>query len=196
MFVLPRSSAGAFRAEVLGFLREADDLIVLLSDDMFQIYQNVYAARSIGVEASSSWSAPREWLTLEANGTFQSFRNTSNEGSFVEFRGDRIPNRPWLFANVTARLKAMDAFSAGDELSLSAYARYVHSFFRGWESLGRREYKGYIAPTLALNYLIPVAGAKLSSTFEVDNVTDTDIQDYFGVQRPGRTVSAKLTLAY
>jgi vitamin B12 transporter len=193
-------SGGNVRAEVLGFLREAEDLIVRLSDDTFQIYQNVFSARSIGVEGSLAWEAPSRWLALDANATYQSLRNTSDTGLFTQFEGDRIPNRPWLFANFSAKLRVPSAWIAGDELSLTGYARYVHEFFRGWESLGLREYKqvvpSYVVPSVALTYLSRGSDVTLASTLEVDNVTDAEVQDYFGVQRPGRTFSARLAISH
>jgi TonB family protein len=200
LLALPGAGSGSWNGELLGFLRDADDLIVRLSDDTFQFYQNVYSARSMGVEASLRWEAATGWLTLDANATYQSFRNTSNEGLFTTFRGDRIPNQPWFFANFSAKVAAPEAWLGGDELSLVGYVRYVHEFFRGWESLGLREYKqvvpGYVMPSAALTYLYQVPDLSVSSTLEVDNITDAVVQDYYGVQRPGRTFAAKLAVSY
>ena len=45
--------AGDFRAELNGFFRQAENLIVLLGNDMVFSYQNVYTARSQGLEAAA-----------------------------------------------------------------------------------------------------------------------------------------------
>ena len=100
-----RTPAGDFRAEVNGFLRHAENLIVLLGNDMVFTYQNVYTARSQGLEAAAGWTSPGEHLALDGNLTWQSLRNESDDGTFRDFKGDRIPNRPWLFANLSARLQ-------------------------------------------------------------------------------------------
>lgn len=194
------SHSGSWRAEVTGFVRDADNLIVRLSDDTFQFYRNVYSARSTGVEATAAWTAPGQWLALDLNTTYQSFRNTSDDGLFTLQKGDRIPNRPYFFGNASLRLQHHNAVLPRDEISLTTTLRYVHPFFRGWESLGLRQYKqvvpGYLLSSLGLTYLTRGPQRTLSATLEIFNLTDTQVQDYFGVQRPGRNVQAKLAWQY
>ncbi|HTU63513.1 MAG TPA: TonB-dependent receptor plug domain-containing protein, partial [Polyangiales bacterium] len=111
-------AAGQWRGELTGFYREADELIVRLSEDIYQFYRNVFSARSLGFEARAGWTAKGQWLVLDLNGTYQSFRNTADEGLFAPFEGDRIPNRPWLFVNAALRLQARGLFAASDQLAL------------------------------------------------------------------------------
>lgn len=94
--------AGDVRGTVNGFLRDADQLIVLLGNDRVQSYQNVLSARSMGVEGALGWTSPGEYLWLDGNVTYQDFRNTSEEGTFGDFAGDRIPTAPT--SSRTARL--------------------------------------------------------------------------------------------
>jgi vitamin B12 transporter len=195
-----RSRSGELRGEVMGFWREANDLIVELAEELYRFYRNVYSARSLGVEASAGWTAPGGWIALDVNATYQSFRNTSDAGLFVTFEGDRIPNRPWLFGNAAVRLSERGVFAPDDELALISYARYVHDFLRGWESIGVVEYKrvvpGYVLTSLGASYTVASGPGELSSSLELANLTDRVVQDFYGVQRPGRTVSAKLTARY
>src|SRR5688572_10079892 len=51
-------------------------------------------------------------------------------------------------------------------------------------------------PSVTLTYVFPLGGAKLSATLEVDNISDADVQDCFGVQRPGRTFAAKVSVGF
>src|SRR5690606_28123988 len=44
--------AGAWRLDVNGFLRQAKQLIVMLGNERVFSYQNVYGARSLGIEAT------------------------------------------------------------------------------------------------------------------------------------------------
>lgn len=187
---------GSVRGEVNGFLRAADNLIVLLGNDEVFSYQNVYGARSLGVEASAGWTSPGRWVELGGNGTWQDFRNSSSEGAFGGFEGDRIPNRPWLFANAQARVNLDALTPLDDELSVTWTLRYVHEFFRGWESLGKRSSK-QIVPSQTLQaagvtwrLLAPV---DVSLTAEVQNLTDAPTYDFFGAQRPGRAFYLKTT---
>ncbi|WP_223765245.1 TonB-dependent siderophore myxochelin receptor MxcH [Corallococcus sp. AS-1-6] len=187
---------GRFRGSVGGFARFAAQLIVLLGNDTTLSYENVYAARSLGVEASAGWTVPGDWLALDANATWQDFRNAGGAGAFAAFDGDRIPNRPWLFANASARLQRRALFKPTDVASLGFTSRYVHGFFRGWESQGLRQYKqevdAQLVHSLALSY-VREGSPRLGGTLEVLNLTNAKAYDFFGVQRPGRFLSVKLT---
>ncbi|NVJ00079.1 TonB-dependent siderophore myxochelin receptor MxcH [Myxococcus sp. AM009] len=191
-----RTGAGRFRGSVGGFARFADQLIVLLGNDASLSYQNVYAARSVGVEAAAGWTSPGDWLALDANATWQDFRNAGGGGAFEAFKGDRIPNRPWLFANASARLQRRALLQASDAAALSFTSRYVHGFYRGWESQGLREYKqdvdAQLIHSVALSYQREGSPA-LGGTLEVFNLTNARAYDFFGVQRPGRALTFKVT---
>jgi vitamin B12 transporter len=188
---------GSFRGSVGGFARLADQLIVLLGNDSVFTYANVYAARSLGVEAAAGWTVPGEWLSVDANATWQDFRNASGEGAYGAYAGDRIPNRPWLFANLTARLRGTSLLRSGDEATLSITSRYVHGFFRGWESQGLRDDKQQVPAQLthglALTYSLPVRPA-IGGALEAQNLTDAKTYDFFGAQRPGRSLFLKLNV--
>ncbi|WP_426749688.1 TonB-dependent siderophore myxochelin receptor MxcH [Myxococcus sp. Y35] len=191
-----RTGAGRFRGSVGGFARFADQLIVPLGNGTTLSYQNVNAARSVGVEASAGWTVPGDWLALDANATWQDFRNSGGGGDYEDFKGDRIPNRPWLFANASARLQRRALLQPSDTAALVFTSRYVHGFFRGWESAGLREYKqdvdAQLIHTAALSY-VREGTPTLGGTLEVFNFTNAKAFDFFGVQRPGRTLSFKLT---
>jgi TonB family protein len=197
---LPGLSVGDLHADVNGFLRDADNLIVLLGNDRLFTYQNVFSARSLGVEAAAGWTSPSELLALDGNVTYQDFRNTASEGTFASFDGDRIPNRPYLFANGSAQLKFTAVGAPNDELSLFWYTRYVHDFFRGWESVGLRESKQVIEAQLlhsaSLVYQVRGPLATLGLTGEIDNITNEKAYDFFGVQRPGRAFYFKTTIEH
>ncbi|WP_437711637.1 TonB-dependent siderophore myxochelin receptor MxcH [Sorangium sp. So ce448] len=189
--------AGAFRATGNGFLRAADRLIVLLGNDRDQKHENVHGARSLGVEGSAGWTSPGEHLALDGNVTYLDFRNTSSEGAFGAFEGDRIPNRPYLFANGTARLLFRRVFAAEDEVALTWNSRYVHEYFRTWESLGRPDSKQVIPSQLVhsagLGYVVRRGSASLSTTLEMQNLTDERVFDFFRTPRPGRSFYVKTT---
>ena len=191
---------GAWRASTNGFLRDAEQLIVLLGSERVQSYQNVYDARSLGVEAALGWTCPGEYLALDANGTYVDFRNTSSEGTFGNFEGDRIPNRPYLYGNASARLMFQRVLVPGDEVSFGWNVRYVHEFFRGWESVGALEHKQVVPAQVVhgvnLGYLVALGPRSVSTTFEVQNLTDEAVFDFYGVQRPGRAFYLKSTAEF
>ncbi|MET0594282.1 MAG: TonB-dependent siderophore myxochelin receptor MxcH [Polyangiaceae bacterium] len=197
---LARGAYGAFRAEATGFDRRASELIALLGNGEFFIFDNVQSARSTGFEFAAAWDVPGDLLALTGNVTWQDFRNVSKDGPFAEYDGDRVPNRPYFFANGSARFALRDISSPSDELAFTWTTRYVHAFLRGWESVGQTDYKQEIPAqwlqSVALTYLVRGGGLAVSSTIDVQNLTDQKAYDFFGVQRPGRAVYFKGTLEY
>ncbi|MFT3922257.1 MAG: TonB-dependent siderophore myxochelin receptor MxcH [Myxococcales bacterium] len=187
--------AGQLRANVNGFLRKADDLIVLVGDEQTATYQNVYSARSLGVEAAAGWTSKREYVALDGNVTYVDFRNTSTKGAFAENEGDRIPNRPYLFGNGSARLQTKNVVATRDQLSLAWTTRYVHGFLRGWEGIGTNKLgvDAQLLHSLALIYEVRNEARALSFTGEVQNLTDQAAYDFYGVLRPGRAFYFKAT---
>lgn len=192
----PTQRAGSYRGSVNGFLRNVDRQILLLGAAMRSAYQNVHAARATGVEGNAGWTSPAEYLALDGNFTYLDFRNTSDRGTYGRYEGDRLPSRPYLFANGTANGKYRSLWLVGDELALSYYVRYVHAFYRGWESVGARESKQVVpyqvTHTLALIYSIALGKLDLSGSLEAQNLSNARVYDQFGSQKPGRVFWFKL----
>ncbi|MEM9694156.1 MAG: TonB family protein, partial [Myxococcota bacterium] len=86
------TAAGDFGMRARGVLRETDQQIVLLGNDRVFTNQNVFGARSIGGMGGLEWTSPGDWVVLAGNATYLDYRNTSSEGTFGDFDGDRIPN--------------------------------------------------------------------------------------------------------
>jgi outer membrane cobalamin receptor len=191
------ATLGEWTADVNGFLRESDRLVVLLGNERNSSYQNVYQARSLGIESALSWLSPGRYVALEGTFTWQDVRNASSSGTFGGFEGDRIPNRPYLFASWGARLRFANLPGAADTLQPFYDGRYVHSFFRGWESQGLREFKqvvdSQVTHSAGVSWTLDRYVWRSTLTFEVDNFTDAKVFDNFGVQRPGRAYYLKLT---
>ena len=193
----PSQRLGSFRGSINGFLREVDNQILLLSPTGHGSYQNVHDARATGVEGNAGWTSPFEYLELDANMTYLDFRNTSDKGTYGRYEGDRLPGRPSLFANGTARGQYRGLWRVGDELALNYYLRYVRDFYRFWGSDGARESKARVPSqlthTLALIYSIALGKLDLSTAVEAQNLTDARVYDQFGSQKPGRAFYFKLS---
>ncbi|AUX23109.1 TonB family protein [Sorangium cellulosum] len=182
---------GQLRFNVNAFGRFAEGLIWRGYPGVgYAQYMNVASARSLGFESSAGWTSPGEWLSLDGHVSWHDLRDTSSD--------ERLPNRPFLFADGAARLTWPGPLLRDDALSLTWSARYVHEFFLGLGKHGSRETKEQIpsqlSHALALTYLVKHGGWSVSSTLEVQNLTDAKTFDYHGVQRPGRAAYAKLTL--
>lgn len=192
---------GSFDGNVTGFARETEQLISLFPLGEIYRYDNVNQARSVGVEGALGWTAPGEWLELGGNVTFQEFVNKSETGPLVEFRGERVPNRPYFWANLRARLQKREFAAPGDTLSFTWRSRYVHDFFLNWAGAGRKGPDDSVPSQLThgavLTYLTPTSVAgQMSFSAEVQNITDEMTFDFFGVQRPGRAGYFKVTYLY
>ena len=186
---------GELRADLNGFLRDIDDLIRLVPGPETSSYQNVDSARSLGVEGALGWTSPGEYVALDGNVTYVDFRNTAKDGPDAEYAGDRIPNRPYFFATGSARLQKKSFATARDEVSLTWTSRYVHSFYRGWQSIGTDKpiVPEQLLHSLALTYFVQGDVSDVSFSGEMQNVTNAEAYDYFGVPKPGRAFYFKMT---
>ncbi|WP_437977234.1 TonB-dependent receptor [Sorangium sp. So ce295] len=184
-----KNGLGAFSGEVNVFARWAEDFVYLRGGNMYFQHKNVHSVRALGIEGQAGWVSPGSYFSVEASATYQDLRNTSTEGEFAEMAGDRIPNLPWLFGSARARAQLSSVATPGDQLALGWTTRYTHEFFRFWESIARREDKPVIEEQLLhtadLTYVVHGA-TTVSSTLEVQNLTDAKAHDFYGVQKPGR----------
>ena len=183
------------------FLRRIDDLIFLLVDqDGFGSFQNVWSATSQGVELAGKVQDLIPGLTLSANSTYQRYLNTSDSGPFESFAGDRIPNTPYLFANGAAEYRLADVLKKNDDLSFFWTTRFVDSFFIGWESAGLQQFKAEVPSqtihAAGLTHRMNIDQVQTALTLEVQNLTDAKVFDFFGVQRPGRAFFLKTTVQF
>jgi outer membrane receptor protein involved in Fe transport len=190
-YVGPETALGALRAQVGGFARLTDRLVIRIVRGALFVHQNVDRAHAFGGDVSAGWTAPGGWLSVDANTTLQDFRAVGTTGPFAAFAGDRIPNKPWLLANLSARLERKALLQPGDAASLTLHSRYVHGFYLGWESLGRADTKLSVPAQLthALGLTYALAGPPaVTATLEALNLTDARVYDFYGVQRPGRSL--------
>ncbi|MEM0941447.1 MAG: carboxypeptidase-like regulatory domain-containing protein [Bacteroidota bacterium] len=183
------------------FLRRIDDLIFLLVDaEEFGSFQNVWSATSQGFELSGRWKDLIKGLTISANTTYQEYLNTSENGPFESFKGDRIPNTPYFFTNGSAEYELTDLIKKQDKLSIFWNVRYVNSFFVGWESAGLQQFKAEVPDqiiyTAGLTHRMNIKKIQNALTLEAQNLTNAKIFDLFGVQRPGRAFYIKSTTQF
>ncbi|MEL6338677.1 MAG: TonB-dependent receptor [Myxococcota bacterium] len=189
---------GVFRSELNGFLRDSTDLIRLVNFLEFLQFDNVDGARSAGAESLVGWNSPGQYVSIDASLTLMDFRNTSEIGEEAGFNGDRVPNIPYRFGSVSARLRLPDVFIVEDELVVGMSARFVDRFFLTWESLGRPDTKIDIDAQLSANanvgYRFRAFGQRMAAAVDAQNVTNESLFDFFGIQRPGRAFFFRLNV--
>ncbi|MGC4088044.1 MAG: TonB-dependent siderophore myxochelin receptor MxcH [Polyangiaceae bacterium] len=192
---------GTLSLEQACFLRRTADMIVklLAQDRVHSIHQNVFSVHTLGIDGTLRWTSSQRLLTLSANTTWQDQRNASDLGAFSPFSGQRVPNRPWLFANATADVRLPRVGAPNAELTLSWVTRYVHAFLPGWEDTTAANDSNRIPDQLthALGVAYSVQGPWLvSCALDVSNVTNERVFDVLGVQKPGRAAFFKFTLGW
>lgn len=194
------TAAGIWRADANLFVRDADNLIVLIGNEEFFSYQNIYSATSEGIQAAAGWTSPDGLMDLAINFTSVDFKNTADSGPFARYKGDRIPNRPYLFANASLRLNWTEVFAELDELSISWHVRFVNEYDLIWESVGLDAFKDSVpaqeSHAVGLTYARDLYPYVLNLSAEVQNITDEKLFDFYGVQRPGRAFYVKATLDF
>lgn len=187
---------GEVSVDLNGFWRESENLIVLLAGNDYSQYQNVNTARTLGVEGATRYSVPGRWLRLDGAVSYADIRNLSSEGTFGRYEGDRVPQRPYFTASWGARGRVTGLPGKSDSLEPYYIGRFVHEFYRGWESAGSTQYKQavdvQVTHTTGVSYRFGTELISATVTLEVSNLTDEKVYDFFGVQRPGRAFSLKL----
>jgi hypothetical protein len=195
---LRRTKAGSLLLDLNGFYRDIRDQIVLFGRELYYQYENVYRARSVGIENTVRWQSPKRYVTLDGQLTYMDQRNVSGSGTFGRYKGDRIPNRPWFFASWGGALRFERLLTRSDRIEPFYQGRFVDEFFFGWESVGLRDTKPTVpaqtSHTVGLTYSVELGRTSLYATFDVQNLSDAKLYDAFGVQRPGRGYYGKLIL--
>lgn len=148
----------------------------------------------IEIALSTSWESK---LFIDFNATYQDFISKTRfdiDGDKNENFNERIPNEPYLFANLLA--KYIFDLANGSEFSASWKTFYVHEYFLNWKNLGRTGSKFIIDQQLShdidLTYTFPNEAFSVNLTLQ--NMFDEELFDRFDIQKPGRAYY--LTLQY
>jgi len=190
---------GNVGGEIAGFLRQTENMVVrlLAEDRVHSIHQNVFDVRTLGTDGTLRWESPGRLLGVQLNGTYQDQRNDSERGSFVAFRGERVPNRPWLFANAALDVHLPGVGTPRADLGLGWVTRYVHEFVPGWEGTGapdaRSRIPDQLVHSLGVTYSVP-GPSRVDVALDLTNLTDAEVFDVLGVQKPGRAAFFKLSI--
>ena len=132
-------------------------------------------------------------LVIGGNITYQNIRNKerySPSGQELIYYNDRIPNAPYLFSNLDASYSFRNLIDKGDLLSLGYNMRYVHEFYRDWESEGGDiTIPSQLSHDINLTYSLK--NGRYNIALEANNITDEIMYDNYSLQKPGRNFSMK-----
>lgn len=192
---LRRTAIGDLRVDVSGFARFTRDQVVAIPVDNIS-YSNIANARTLGVDTGLHWTSVGRYVAVDASNSYVHSVNTSSQGTFARFEGDRVPNRPWLLSSWMANGR----YEYGDHARIEPfyYGRYVHAYYLGWESIGqggnaKRSVPAQTTHNLGVSHILDWPTLKVTTTCEVQNLSNAIVYDQFRVPRPGRGFYFKLS---
>lgn len=191
---------GSWKSSSTFFIRDIKDAIILMTVNDLSQYQNISSVDSKGFQLSGLWSSSEDFLNIKATYTRYDLINTADEGTFAQFKNDRIPNRPHTFFNTKIGLKWIGVFAGYDELRLSWNYRFVEKFKLIWEGFVAEQYNPSVpnqeSHSLASIYTKDIYSYTVSVSAEIQNITDEKLYDHYGVQRPGRAFNLKTMIEF
>ncbi len=203
-----RYQAPQLAAEIGTFYRKTKGMIMLIPvQPPFAQYQNLDSIRGYGVDVDINYRV-NHVLHLNANATWQDNRMVDiGDGLHQWIEGTRLRNTPYFFANAGAVANFMDILSVNDKLKPYIHWNFIREFYlnhipRDAEPNGFLGLFGKarvpvtnVVPNQHLfsagfNYFL--AAQPVSVGFEVKNIADSKLYDYYKIQRPGRSFHVKI----
>ncbi|WP_143872598.1 TonB-dependent receptor [Catenovulum sediminis] len=182
------------RTEVNLFLRDTENLIRYVPEQIIRgRYLNDRKVQTNGIELAW-YGRLHDYYSLNLNATYENATDQSYvdiDGFPHNHHGDRIPNRPYQYANARFSLDWMAFDIAG--LTTSWSINYVGQFFYQWESSGSKSTK-FQVPTQATHDLDIEYAFKNDAyrvSFSTRNIFDKAVYDNFNIDKPGRAFYIK-----
>lgn len=187
----------AIAYEVNGFVRDVDNYIqatVSEKEGMMQ-YDNLSGINVKGVETELRYGW-RDRLNAVCNFSWQDARDRmklKSDGKPSATYDNRVPNRPWIYANAGVDYTFNGLFSAADRLKLSADYQWVHWYYLTWESYGYAKTKARIPEQHVVDVAATysMVNGRYNITLGCNNVFDHLVYDKYKLQKPGRYIFAK-----
>jgi len=180
--------------EVNVFYRDASDFIRYIPDQVIKgIYKNTKDVEITGIENSFSL-VYQQLYDLQINATYQDMINKSKTG----YNGlpdtsynTRIPNEPYLFANLRTGFNYFtDSYN---RISAHWSSHYVEQYFLYSEDSGDKDYKREVPSQLThdIDISYSMDHDKYNIGFTANNIFDETVFDNYNIQKPGRAYYLK-----
>lgn len=186
--------------EANAFYRNVKDYIhavVSEAEGMTQ-YDNVSSVDIKGIEGEMRYQYS-DFLQAIVNCSYQNALNKrkyKDDGKLSITYNNKLPNRPWLYANAELNFTKRNLFSEKNQFRLSYHYQYVHWFFLTWEGYGTLESKSKI-PTQHLHSAVATyswQNERYNISLECNNLFDSKVYDNYMLQKPGRSFFCKFRL--
>lgn len=199
---IPGEGDHRFTYELDAYLRYVHDYIranVSEREGMMQ-YLNEPAVHIKGLDLDLTYTW-RETLTVNLNGTVDDARDRrryKTDGNPSATFNNRVPNRPWMYANASATYEFRDIIPVlpSDRLSISLSHKYIHWYYLNWEAYGATASKARIPRQNLTDITVTCSWheGRYNLSVGCDNIFDRLAYDNYMLQRPGRSFSAKFRL--
>ena len=183
--------------ELNAFYRDVKDYIRLVVSEIegTSQYDNVPGVGIRGLEGELRYTYA-DLLQVVANGSWEDARSMTRyypDGKEMITYRNRIPNRPWLFANVEATLKRRDLLIPHSTVRLTYNFDFVRSFFLTWEGYGSLDSKSRIPTQYRhdLSLSLSLADERYNVSLSCNNLFDRTLYDNYKLQKPGRAFFCK-----
>jgi len=146
---------------------------------------NLGTAQSLGYEASLEYSYNKRLFIGMNMSKFNSlFKDKyDNKGKMLDYYNKQYPNEPYFIINGNAQYNFKDILQSNAELNLYYNCTYVGEFFTTWQSTQIDKVPSQFPHDLGLSYTFP--NKKYIVSFDAKNITNEQVYDNFGVQKPG-----------
>lgn len=198
-----------FIVEANGFYRRTKDLILLVPIQAPNAqYQNQEHVKGFGFDLDLSYFFLKNYQ-ISTNASWQNLRLFGITAFQDEWKNDaRLRNTPYFFANASLTAAYKDIFSNNDALKLFLNYNFLREFYL--ETIPKDlEPGGFLglsgSASLNSNLIIPdqhllnfgltyqFPSERISLGAEIKNIMDTDVFDYYRIQRPSRSIALKLS---
>ena len=194
------SNSHSLEYDVNGFIRDVDNYIqptISEKEGMIQ-YGNLDAIYVKGLETELRYIW-RNRMHVTGNISWQNARDRmqlKSDGKPSATYDNRVPNRPWLYANLNLDYEFHNILSKTDRLTLSAAYQWVHWYFLTWEAYGYAETKARIPRQNIFDATATYSfhNGRYNITLGCNNLFDHLAYDNYKLQKPGRYVYAKFRL--
>jgi outer membrane receptor protein involved in Fe transport len=204
-----RYQTNVFGFELGSFYRKTKGMILLIPvQPPFAQYQNLDSIRGYGFDIDANYRILKN-IQITANATWQDNRMTDiGPGIYQWLEGTRLRNTPYFFANAGLIGQFQDVISPRDKVKAYFHWNFIREFYLN--NIPRdAEPKGFLGlfgtANIPLTNVIPnqhllsigfnyfTSYSPLSLGFEVKNLTDSKLYDYYKIQRPGRSIHFKIS---
>lgn len=146
---------------------------------------NLGTAQSIGYEASFEYSHNKRLFIGMNMSKFNSlFKDKYDKNDkILENYNKQYPNEPYFIINGNAQYNFKNVLQSNSELNLYYNFTYVNEFFTTWQGTQIDKVPSQFPHDLGLSYTFP--NKKYIVSFDAKNITNEQVYDNFGVQKPG-----------